>query len=130
MKYLLDTNAIIAIFKQHQGLIDRLRKYSPRDFGIPSTVLYELYYGAYKSQRKQENSKRIERLRFGILDFDREDAQHAGTVRAALAATGTTIGPYDLLIAGQAISRKLTLITRNLREFQRVPNLSVENWEV
>ena len=130
MKYLLDSNAVIAIFKQHLGLIDRLQKYSPRDFCISSIVLHELYYGAYKSQRKQENARRIERLRFGILDFDREDAQHAGEVRAALVGTGTIIGPYDVLIAGQAISRKLTLITRNLREFQRVPDLSVENWEI
>ena len=92
--------------------------------------MHELYSGAYKSQRKQENLRRIERLRFGVLDFDREDARHAGEVRAALGAAGTIIGPCDVLIAGQAISRKLTLVTRNLRALQRVPNLSVEDREV
>ena len=130
MRYLLDSNAVIAIFKQHHGFIDRLKQFSTLDFYVPSIVLHDLCYGAYKSQRKQENLRRIESLRFGILDFDREDARHAGEVRAALVAAGTIIGPYDVLIAGQAISRQLTLVTRNLREFQRIPNLCVEDWEV
>ncbi|MFJ1260290.1 PIN domain-containing protein [Cupriavidus sp. CuC1] len=64
-----------------------------------------------------------------MLDFDREDARHAGELRAALAAVGTPTGPYDVLTAGQARARALTLITHNTREFQRVAGLRVEDWE-
>jgi tRNA(fMet)-specific endonuclease VapC len=73
---------------------------------------------------------RVEALQFEVLDFDREDARHSGEVRATLAAAGTPIGPYDVLIAGQAIARGLTLITHNTREFLRVPQIRVEDWEV
>jgi autotransporter passenger strand-loop-strand repeat protein len=69
-------------------------------------------------------------LRFEVLEFDREDALHSGQLRAALASLGTHIGPYDVLIAGQAIARGLTLITHNLREFQRAPGRQVEDWEI
>ena len=68
-------------------------------------------------------------LRFEVLEFDREDALHSGQLRAELALSGTPIGPYDVLIAGQAIARGLTLITHNLREFQRAPGLQVDDWE-
>ena len=76
-----------------------------------------------------ENLVRIESLRFEVLAFDREDARHADEIRAMLAAAGTPIGPYDVLIAGQAIARSLTLITHNVREFQCVPALKLEDWE-
>lgn len=66
---------------------------------------------------------------FPIVEFDREDARQAGLVRADLAARGTPIGPYDVLIAGQALARGLTLMTRNTREFSRVPGLQIEDWE-
>jgi tRNA(fMet)-specific endonuclease VapC len=64
-----------------------------------------------------------------VLSFDREDARHAGEIRAMLSAQGTPIGGYDLLIAGQARARNLILVTRNQREFQRVEGLQTENWE-
>lgn len=65
-----------------------------------------------------------------VLDFDREDARQAGELGAQLAAAGTPIGPYDLMIAGQAVARALALVTHKLREFQRVPKLRVEDWEI
>jgi tRNA(fMet)-specific endonuclease VapC len=83
----------------------------------------------FQSARSTENLARIGRLRIPIVDFDREDVVEAGRVRAALASAGTPIGPYDVLIAGQAKARDLTLITRNTREFGRVNGLSVQNWE-
>jgi tRNA(fMet)-specific endonuclease VapC len=129
MKYLLDTNAIIALMKGHAGLLARLRACQPADFGMPSIVAHELYYGAYRSQHVDNNLQRIEALRFELLDFDREDARRAGQLRAFLAAQGTPVGPYDSLIAGQAWARGLTLITRNVREFQRIGQIVVENWE-
>jgi tRNA(fMet)-specific endonuclease VapC len=127
--YLLDSNAVIALMKGHDGFLARIRQHHPRDFAISSIVVHELFYGARRGQRTTENLVRIESLRFEVLSFDREDARHAGEVRAMLAAAGTPIGPYDVLIAGQAIARGLTLITHNVREFQRVPALNLEDWE-
>jgi tRNA(fMet)-specific endonuclease VapC len=70
----------------------------------------------------------VDALQFPVLEFDQEDARQAGEVRVNLASKGTPIGPYDVLIAGQAKARKLTLVTHNTTEFQRVPGLKVEDW--
>ncbi|RAR61767.1 tRNA(fMet)-specific endonuclease VapC [Paraburkholderia unamae] len=129
MKYLLDTNAVIAILKGEPAVIARLRAHQPADFGLPSIVSHELYYGAYKSQRAASNLARIEALQFEVVSFDAEDAQHAGEIRAQLATSGTPIGPYDALIAGQARARGLVLVTHNVREFARVSELQVEDWQ-
>ncbi|MBB3352056.1 tRNA(fMet)-specific endonuclease VapC [Rhizobium sp. BK049] len=129
MKYLLDANAVIALMKSNEGLIAELSKHLPHDFAVPAIVAHELFYGAYKSHRIHENLARIDALQFSILEFDRNDARKAGEIRAALHASGTPIGPYDVLIAAQAVARNLILITRNLREFERVAELRVENWE-
>ena len=128
MKFLLDTNAVIALLKAHPGFRDRLQRHPPKDFAIPSIVAHELFYGAYKSQNVAANLARVEGLRLEILDFDSEDAQCAGEIRARLAKAGTPIGPLDALIAGQALVRSLTLITHNRREFDRVEGLAVEDW--
>ncbi|RQS21605.1 type II toxin-antitoxin system VapC family toxin [Burkholderia sp. Bp8992] len=88
------------------------------------------HYGAYKSQRAAANVARVEALQFEVVTFDVEDAQHAGEIRAYLTAAGTPIGPYDALIAGQARARQLVLVTHNVREFERVPRLQVEDWLV
>ncbi|KER72245.1 type II toxin-antitoxin system VapC family toxin [Burkholderia aenigmatica] len=128
MKFLLDTNAVIAIMKGEPAMLARLRTYQPADFGMPAIVAHELYYGAYKSQRAAANVARVEALQFEVVSFDVEDAQHAGEIRAQLAVTGTPIGPYDALIAGQARARRLVLVTHNMREFARVPGLQVEDW--
>lgn len=68
-------------------------------------------------------------LKFPVLDFDRDDARQAGVIRAELSTRGMPIGPYDVLIAGQAVARDLTLVTRNTREFSRVPGLRLADWE-
>jgi tRNA(fMet)-specific endonuclease VapC len=128
--YLLDTNAVIALLKGAQPLIAKVKARRPGDFALSSIVAHELYFGAYKRQRTEENLARLEILRFEVLEFDREDARSAGEIRAILARAGEPIGPYDVLIAGQALSRSLTLITRNVSEFGRVPALRLENWEV
>ena len=129
MKYLLDTNAIIAIMKGQEAFMKKLKRHAPADFGMPGIVLHELYYGAYRSQRIEHNLQRIEALRFEVLDLDREDGRRAAQLRAELASHGTPIGAYDVLIAGQTLARDLTLITHNRREFQRVPQLKVQDWE-
>ncbi|WP_047461162.1 type II toxin-antitoxin system VapC family toxin [Rhizobium rhizogenes] len=129
MKYLLDSNAVIAVMKGHSGFVAEIRKHKPQDFAIPAIVAHELFYGAYKGQRVADNLARVDALQFETLDFDREDARKAGEIRAVLAILGTPIGAYDVLIAGQAVARDLILITHNVREFQRVKNLRFEDWE-
>jgi len=129
VKFLLDSNAVIALMKGNPGFLEQLRQHQPQDFGVPATVVHELFYGAYKALRIAQNVARVEALQFEIVDFDREDARQAGEIRAKLAAAGTPIGPYDVLIAGQALARALTLITHNIREFQRVPGLLTDDWE-
>lgn len=129
MKYLLDSNAVIALMKGHAGFATNIRKHRPQDFAIPAIVAHELFYGAYKGQRVADNLARVDALQFEMLGFDREDARRAGEIRARLASLGTPIGAYDVLIAGQAVARDLILITRNVREFQRVQQLRFEDWE-
>ena len=129
MRYLLDTNALIGLARGKPQVLQRVRQHQPSEFGISAITMHELYYGAFKSQKRPQNLMRLEALRFEVLEFDREDARRAGEIRAALAGARTQIGPYDVLIAGQACMRELTLIPHNFAEFSRVPGLSVEDWE-
>jgi len=130
MRFLLDSNAVIALLNDPSGAVSlRARQHLPSDIGLSAVVLHELYFGAYKSQRRDRNLALVEALRFEVLAFDQEDARDAGEIRAGLALQGTPIGGYDVLIAGQARARGLTLVTRNMREFLRVPGLAAENWE-
>ena len=130
MRFLLDTNAVIALLKGDPVLAGRLRKHDPRDFGLPAIVAHELYFGAFRSARQAENLARLDALRFEIIDFTSADARSAGFVRAELAARGKPIGPYDALIAAQALARELILITHNTREFSQVRRLKFEDWEI
>ena len=129
MRFLLDTNALIALLKGHPELTRRVRHHSLADFGIPSIAVQELYFGALKSQQRQTSLERIAHLRFEILPFDKDDTTRSGEIRAMLARARTPIGLYDVLIAGQALSRGLTVVTHNIREFAGVTGLHVEDWQ-
>jgi tRNA(fMet)-specific endonuclease VapC len=129
VRFLLDTNAVIAVMAGRAAVTGRLRQQALRDVAVSSVVIHELRYGASKSARQVENHARIDALRFEVAAFDAEDARQAGEVRAALERAGTPIGGYDLLIAGQALARDLVLVTRNVREFERVAGLRFEDWE-
>ncbi len=107
----------------------RVRLHALDEFVVSAITSHELFFGAFKSPRKTRNLASIDELNFRVLDFDKDDGRQAGQVRAALATAGTPIGPYDLLIAGQALSRNLILITHNTREFSRVSGLQIEDWE-
>ena len=129
MRYLLDSNVVIAVLKGNSRVIQQLESIAVGDVSLSALVVHELYYGAHKSQRRDENFSVLDRLQFQVLEFDREDAITAGEIRAHLALRGTPIGAYDVLFAGQALNRGLTLVTRNVSEFERVDGLKIENWE-
>ncbi len=128
-RYLLDTDACIALLNDTSPpLTARLRRHVPAEFGLPAPVAYELYYGACTSRQARRNLDLLDRMAFEIVPFDAGDARVAGAIRAELEAAGQPIGPYDLLIAGQARARALVLVTANSREFQRVDGLECEDW--
>ena len=133
MTYLLDTNACIQLLKANQdsAIAKRLVKHTPAEIRLCAPVKSELFYGAYKSFKQRAN---LERLRlfyrqFQSLPFNDEAAKVCGQIRAALAAKGTPIGPYDLQIAAIALVHDLILVTDNVREFSRVDGLAWENWQ-
>ena len=134
MNYLLDTNAVIALFKNHPpGVRNRLRHVVSRgvSIAVSTVVLYELWYGVARSQRRRENAQRLRVFLSGdveVVPFDEQDAVAAGDLRAALETAGTPIGPYDLLIAAQALRSGTTLVTANVSEFARVPGLIWQDW--
>jgi tRNA(fMet)-specific endonuclease VapC len=130
MRYLLDTNVVIRLLNSDQTITGRIQRHERSDFGLPIMVMHELYFGAFKSRRIEQNIVFLQSLDFEILDFQLEDAIKAGEIRAMLGAIGTPIGPVDVLIAGQAVARRLTLITNNVREFSRVDQLRIEDWQV
>ena len=92
MRFLLDTNAVIAAMVGKAAVLDRLRQQALKDVAVSSIVIHELRYGASKSARQAENHARIDALRFEVVPFDADDARQAGEVRAALARAGTPIG--------------------------------------
>jgi tRNA(fMet)-specific endonuclease VapC len=129
MRYSFDTNAVIGLMNgKPAGLRDKVQNLAPDEASMSTVVLHELIWGAYKSERVQKNLERLRLLRLAVVEFDDEDARAAGQIRADLHRRGTPIGPYDLLIAGQALARGMTVVTRNVREFQRVEGLKVEDW--
>ena len=129
MRYLLDTNVVIALLKCQAPIAERVFRNKRRDYALSPIVAHELVFGAMRSRRPDGALAAYEDLRLTILDFTSADAWKAVEIRAMLVAAGTPIGPYDVLIAGQALQRGLVVVTRNTREFSRVPGLDVENWE-
>jgi tRNA(fMet)-specific endonuclease VapC len=129
MRHLLDANAVIGLLNDAaSGLAQRARRERPADIAISAIVAHELFHGAFKSRRAERNVALVDALRFAVLEFDKEDARQAGKIRALLASKGTPIGPYDVLIAGQALARNMVLITGNTDEFERIPGLRLEDW--
>ena len=130
--WLPDTNAWIALMNARQSAAkSRMQSQSSADIFLCDIVKAELYYGAYRSARRDKNMEVLEQLfsAFASLSFDGAAARVCGRIRAGLAAVGTPIGPYDLQIASIALVRDLIVVTHNTREFYRVPGLKVEDWE-
>lgn len=129
--FLLDTNAWIALLKNHGTVVEHVRRAGLESLYLCAPVWSELWFGACKSERIAENQARIRELVLHVpsLHFDTLAAEHCGEIRALLAREGRPIGPYDLQIAAIARAAGLILVTRNVSEFSRVPDLTVENWQ-
>lgn len=131
MRFLLDTNTCIYIIKERPPeVIQAMKNQNIDDICISTITLAELEYGVAKSQNVNQNRNALFKFMapIAVIPFDSSAADKYGRIRAYLERKGMIIGPYDLLIAAHALSLGLILITNNTREFNRVPNLSTENW--
>jgi tRNA(fMet)-specific endonuclease VapC len=134
VNYLLDTNACIALINDKPVSVrTRFQKVTiaGAQVFVSSIASFELWYGVRKSSRENFNAQRLETFLAGPiveLSFEDEDSKVAGSIRAALEVAGKPIGAYDLLIAGQALRRQLTLVTANVSEFSRVKGLAWQDW--
>jgi tRNA(fMet)-specific endonuclease VapC len=130
LTYMLDTNICIYVMKSYpQALREKFNSLAEQ-LCISSITLGELHYGAEKSARRGDNLSAIEHFvaRLEILPFEAKAAAHYGQVRAELERAGTPCGPHDMQIGGHARSEGLILVTNNIREFNRMPGIRVENW--
>ena len=130
MRYLLDTNILIAMSKERPGLAERLARYPASAILISSVVVAEIEYGISKSARREHNRRVFDTLLegFSVVVFDAVAAKQYGPICAQLETQGQPIGPYDLMIAAQGIALNAAVVTDNVGEFSRVPGLAVENW--
>ena len=127
MKVMLDTDTCIYARKRAAGFAPKLPL---QDCGISIIVLGELESGVARSSRVAENRASLRDLlaTVQVIDLDAEVARRYGRLWAHLRSIGRPIGPNDLWIAAHALARDVPLVTHNLSEFRRVPDLSVETW--
>ncbi len=130
MRFLLDTNICIYALKQNPVVLARLLAERPVDVGLSVITEAELRTGAAKSASSTKTTRLLENfLRpLTVVEFTSDDAISYSAVRAKLERAGTPIGPFDTLIAAQAVARKVTLVSNNQREFNRIAGLRLENW--
>jgi len=128
--YILDTNTLIYFFKGIGNVAGILLSKSPKDISIPSIALYELEVGIAKSTKPNKRRKQLKSLisKIDISSFGAKEAEVAAMIRANLESKGTPIGPYDILIAGTALSTNATLVTHNIKDFKKVNGLNIEDW--
>jgi tRNA(fMet)-specific endonuclease VapC len=134
VSFLLDSNSWIAlIHRQNSEVLAHLKRHPPDEVLLCSVVLGELWYGAERSEssRRSANYALVNQLQsqYRSLPFDDAAAREYAIIRAALATSGTPIGPNDTMIAAIARSRGVTLVTNNVGEFSRVPGLVIEDWQ-
>jgi tRNA(fMet)-specific endonuclease VapC len=131
MKYMLDTNICIYIIKKHpKEVLKKFHAFKIGDICLSSVTLAELMYGVEKSQHHKKNKSALEEfiLPLDIMPFDEEAASHYGQLRAHLEKKGNPIGALDFMIAAHAQCLKAVLVTNNKKEFQRIPDLTIEDW--
>jgi len=133
MKYLLDTNLCIYLIKRRpSAVLTHLKRQLPAHVAISAITVAEMRYGADKSQWGAKNHQALGTFfsAFRVIDFDIQAAQVYGKLRAALERAGRPLGSLDLLIASQALTLNLILVTNNTKEFSQVPQLRIENWAI
>lgn len=131
MRYLLDTNICIYLIKKRpKEVLYHFKQHSPQDVAISTITLFELQYGIEKSQYPQQSKDALKKflLPLNLINMDRSSALESAIICAQLEKKGMLIGPHDLLIAGLARSRDMVLVTNNIKEFERVDNMYLENW--
>ena len=130
MRYLLDTDTCIDLLRGEPAVTARAASVAPEDCAVSTVTTYELFVGAARCRHPHDESRKVRTFVDAIHEvaFDRRAAERAGAVRAALEARGGMIGPYDVLLAGQALADNLVLVTSNASEFGRVRGLCLENW--
>lgn len=130
LTYLLDTNMVIYTMKNRPKQVKRRFQLHHGRMGISAVTLGELIFGAEHSQEVERNLEDIEAMaaRLEVVPFDSKAAYHFGRIRAELYRKGQSIGPYDMMIAGQARAAGLILVTNNVKEFERVQGLLLEDW--
>jgi tRNA(fMet)-specific endonuclease VapC len=130
LEYMLDTNICIYVIKNRPAALRERFDQLAEALCISTITLGELLYGVQKSARRSQNLQAVEQFtaRLEVLPFSVKAAAHFGQIRAELARAGRPCGAYDMLIAAHARSEGLVLITNNVREFQRMPGLRIENW--
>ena len=128
--YLLDTNTLIYFFKQQGHVAAHLRQAQASQIALPAVAIFELEYGLLRSTKPDAQQKGMNAVcaAYRLVPLDAKSAKSAAWIRHTLEVAGTPIGPADQLIAGIALANDLTLVTRNTREFARIPGLRLENW--
>ena len=129
--YLLDTNICIYIInKRSAKAIEKISNLNPSEIKISSITVAEMEYGASKSANREMNRSALKRFLspFEIINFDTKDAEIYGIIRAELERNGNIIGPYDMQLAAQALRWNYIFVTNNIKEFQRINRLKLENW--
>jgi tRNA(fMet)-specific endonuclease VapC len=131
VKCLLDTNICVFVIRQRRpNVVQRFRQYAAHELGISVVTLAELRYGADRSGDPTKNHAALDGflVPIEVVLFDERAAEQYGKVRADLEGRGSPIGPLDTMIAAQALTLGVPLVTNNTREFSRVPGLAIEDW--
>ena len=129
-KYLLDTDICSYTIKNRPAQVRDAFVRHQDQLCVSTITVMELIFGAEKSAVPEKNLAVVESFlaRLAVMDYDHRAAEHSGQLRAELQKRGKPIGPYDQMIAGHARSLGLVLVTNNVREFERVPGIRIENW--
>ena len=130
MSYLLDTNACIDVLKGHPRVVAHIESVSPAECAVSVVSVFELIAGVHRCARPAQEKKRLDAFLsvISVLSFPAAAAEQAASIRYELERQGNIIGPYDLLIAGHALSVRMTLVSNNTREFSRVEGLPLVDW--
>jgi tRNA(fMet)-specific endonuclease VapC len=129
--YLLDTNTCIALMRGHPKTVQRMAAVPPGECAISTITAYELFTGVEKCSQPAQERDKVDLLLQTVheIAFESAASKESARIRALLESQGQPIGPYDLLLAGQALAAAMTLVTANTREFGRVPGLNLADWQ-